>query len=99
MRRTALSVREVNEIFMLPILGILMFLLWLLDTAFDHPAGSVVHLLAILACLSFVGEFFRRRAVAFLQRQNSRPYPSQAEPAKPSEVAPRALDSEFKQIH
>ena len=84
---------------MLPILGLLMLLLWLLDTSLQHPAGSVVHLLSILACLSFVGEFFRRRAIAFLQNQNRYLRPPQAAPANPSEAAPDSLGSEFKQVH
>jgi hypothetical protein len=52
------------EWFMLIIFGFMMFALWLLDSASHRPAGSVIHLLSILACISFVAEFVRSRAVA-----------------------------------
>jgi hypothetical protein len=49
---------------MLKILGVVMFLLWFLESASHRPLGSWVHLLSIVACISFVAEFVRSRAVA-----------------------------------
>jgi hypothetical protein len=49
---------------MLKILGVVVFGLWLLEGASHHPLASWVHLLSIVACISFVAEFVRSRAVA-----------------------------------
>jgi hypothetical protein len=50
---------------MLPILGVLMFVLWLLDNASQRPAGSLIHLSSTTACIAFVAEFVRSRVAAF----------------------------------
>jgi hypothetical protein len=50
----------------MPILGILMLVSYLLDTAALRPPGSIIHLFSTLSCISFVAEFFRSRALAFL---------------------------------
>jgi hypothetical protein len=50
---------------MLPILGILMLVSYVLDAAALRPPGSIIHLFSTLSCISFVAEFFRSRAVAF----------------------------------
>jgi hypothetical protein len=55
----------VIESFMLTKFGIVMVALWLLDTASHRPAGSWIHLLSILACISFVAEFVRSRTLTF----------------------------------
>jgi hypothetical protein len=49
---------------MLKILGVVMFGFWLLEGASHRPLASWVHLLSTVACISFVAEFVRSRAVA-----------------------------------
>jgi len=56
---------------MLRILGMLMLVSYLLDTAAHRPSGSIVHLLSMLSCISFVAEFFRSRALAFWECRKS----------------------------
>jgi|SRR6266852_3305247 len=55
---------RVITLFMLKILGVVMFALWLLEGASRRPLASWVHLLSIVACISFVAEFIRSRVVA-----------------------------------
>jgi hypothetical protein len=55
---------------MLKIIGLVMFVLWLLESASHRPLGSWVHLLSTLACISFVAEFVRSRvATAWGKRE------------------------------
>ncbi len=75
---------------MLPILGMLMLVLWLLNGAFHPPAGSVVHVSLILACVLFVTEFIRSRAAALMARGNHEPSQVVAAPQK----VPHPLASE-----
>jgi hypothetical protein len=56
---------------MLPIFGILVFVLYLLDGAAHRPAGSTIHFFSILACISFIGEFFRSRALVLWEHRKS----------------------------
>ena len=49
---------------MLKILGVVMLVFWLIESASHRPLASWVHLLSIVACISFVAEFVRSRAVA-----------------------------------
>jgi hypothetical protein len=58
---------------MLAILGILMLLLWFFHNASHVPAGSLVHLLLILACVSFVAEFVRSRTAALWEHWADQP--------------------------
>jgi uncharacterized protein DUF5670 len=58
---------------MLAILGILMLLLWFFHSASHVPAGSLIHLLLILACVSFVAEFLRTRTAALWEYWTERP--------------------------
>jgi hypothetical protein len=41
-----------------------MFGLWLLEGVSHRPLASWVHLVSIVACISFVAEFVRSRVVA-----------------------------------
>lgn len=49
---------------MLLILGIILFVVWILGWTAFHIAGGLIHLLLILAVISVIVHFFRgRRAV------------------------------------
>jgi hypothetical protein len=48
-----------------------MLVLYLLDTAAHRPPGSVLHLLSILSCMSFLAEFLRSRALALWEWRES----------------------------
>jgi hypothetical protein len=74
---------------MLPILGVLMFTLWLLDNASHRPAGSLIHLSSTLACIAFVAEFVRSRVSAIRESWAER----QAEMVPTTTQAPRTLGS------
>lgn len=56
--------QRVIALFMLKKLGVVMLALWLLESASHRPLPSWVHLLSIMACISFVAEFVRSRVVA-----------------------------------
>jgi hypothetical protein len=66
-----------------------MFLLWFLESASHRPLGSWVHLLSIVACISFVAEFVRSRAVAVWESR----HPESSEPAPAVNEAPPSLAS------
>jgi hypothetical protein len=71
---------------MLTILGIVMFVFWLFDSASHRPAGSWIHLLSTIACISFVAEFVRSRVVAAWEnrgRQGSKALAGVDEAARP----------------
>ena len=74
---------------MLKILAVVMFALWLLEGASHRPLASWVHLLSIMACISFVAEFVRSRVVA--ARENREEEKSEAAPIVGE--APRPLAS------
>lgn len=56
---------------MLPIFGILVFVLYLLNSAVHRPAGATIHFFSILACISFIGEFLRSRALVLWEHRKS----------------------------
>jgi hypothetical protein len=74
---------------MLLILGLLMFVLWLVDNAAQHPATSVIHFCSSMACLAFVAEFLRTRVTAFQQSHAQR----QSELPRTAKKAPSSLAS------
>lgn len=49
---------------MLPIVGVTLLVLWLLDYAFHLTAGSLVNLLLLFAMLAFIIDFFGRPGAA-----------------------------------
>jgi hypothetical protein len=76
---------------MLPILGLLMFVSYIVEGVFHRPAGSLIHLVSLVACVSFVGEFIRSRAVAIKNRKEDQL--TDVLPA--TRQANRSLDSEL----
>ena len=54
---------------MLPIVGVTLLVLWLLDYAFHLTAGSLVNLLLIFAVLAFIIDFFGRPGAAIWEKK------------------------------
>jgi hypothetical protein len=76
---------------MLPILGLLMFISYVLEGFFHRPTGSLFHLVSLIACVSFIGEFVRSRVVAFKNRERG----EVADAISATNGATRSLDSEL----
>jgi hypothetical protein len=66
-----------------------MLLLWFLESASHRPLASWVHLLSIVACISFVAEFVRSRVVAGWESREG----ASSEPAPIANDVPPSLAS------
>ena len=77
---------------MLRVLGVLMFVLWLVDNATQRPAGSLIHFSSSMACIAFVAEFVRSRVVTFQQSR------AEKELASAVKKAPSSLRSKAEPI-
>ena len=47
--------------FMLLVIGIILFVIWLLSWTAFHVAGGLIHLLVVFAVISFILHFVRGR--------------------------------------
>jgi Family of unknown function (DUF5670) len=56
---------------MLPIIGVILLVLWLLDYAFHLTAGSLVNLLLVFAVVAFVIDFFGRSRSALWEKRSN----------------------------